>query len=180
MKLHHLRNLVAVADANSIRGAARAQGLAQPAITRGLRDLEKELGVPLLERHGKGVSLNAYGESFVVRARSVLRDVERGREEIAQLKGGADMGRGRVNAGLSSAVVGGMLSATGYLAGQPEQPAGALWGIAALMGPITGVIAVLIAAVLGWGYPMGRAEVARLRDDLAARRAAAAALPAAS
>ena len=104
MKLHHLRNLVAVADANSIRGAARAQGLAQPAITRGLRDLEKELGVPLLERHGKGVSLNAYGESFVVRARSVLRDVERGREEIAQLKGGADMGRGRVNAGLSSAV----------------------------------------------------------------------------
>jgi LysR family transcriptional regulator of abg operon len=104
MKLHHLRNLVAVADASSIRGAARAQGLAQPAITRGLRDLEKELGVPLLERHGKGVSLNTYGESFVVRARSILRDVERGREEIAQLKGGADMGRGRVNAGLSSAV----------------------------------------------------------------------------
>ena len=101
MKLHHLRNLVAVADANSIRGAARAQGLAQPAITRGLRDLEKELGVPLMERHGKGVSLNTYGESFVVRARSILRDVERGREEISQLKGGA--GIGRVNSGVSSA-----------------------------------------------------------------------------
>ena len=101
MKLHHLRNLVAVADANSIRGAARAQGLAQPAITRGLRDLEKELGVPLLERHGKGVSLNLYGQSFVVRARSILQDVERGRQEIEQLKG---KGEGRVNAGLSSAV----------------------------------------------------------------------------
>ena len=101
MKLHHLRNLVAVADANSIRGAARAQGLAQPAITRGLRDLEKELGVPLLERHGKGVSLNVYGQSFVVRARSVLQDVERGRQEIEQLKG---RGTGRVSAGLSSAV----------------------------------------------------------------------------
>ncbi len=101
MKLHHLRNLVAVADANSIRGAARAQGLAQPAITRGLRDLEKELGVPLLERHGKGVSLNAYGQSFVVRARSILQDVERGRQEIEQLKG---TGQGRVSAGLSSAV----------------------------------------------------------------------------
>ncbi len=81
----------------------------------------------------------------------------------------------KIGAGLSSAVVGGMLSATGYLAGQPEQPAGALWGIAALMGPVTGVIAALIAAVLGWGYPMGRAEVAQLRDDLAARRAAASA-----
>jgi LysR family transcriptional regulator of abg operon len=101
MKLHQLRNLVAVADAQSIRGAARAQGLAQPAITRGLRDLEKELGVPLLERHGKGVSLNAYGQAFVVRARSVLKDVERGREEIEQLKG---RGTGRVSVGLSSAV----------------------------------------------------------------------------
>ena len=101
MKLHHLRNLVAVADAGSIRGAARAQGLAQPAITRGLRDLEKELGVPLLERHGKGVSLNVYGQSFVVRARSVLLDVERGRQEIEQIKG---KGEGTVNAGLSSAV----------------------------------------------------------------------------
>lgn len=101
MKLHHLRNLVAVADASSIRGAARAQGLAQPAITRGLRDLEKELGVPLLERHGKGVSLNVYGQSFVVRARSILQDVERGRQEIEQLKG---KGEGKVSAGLSSAV----------------------------------------------------------------------------
>lgn len=101
MKLHQLRNLVAVADANSIRGAARAQSLAQPAITRGLRELEKELGVPLLERHGKGISLTVYGQSFVVRARSVLRDVERGREEIEQLKG---QSLGKVSAGLSSAV----------------------------------------------------------------------------
>jgi DNA-binding transcriptional LysR family regulator len=101
MKIHHLRNLVAVADATSIRGAARAQGLAQPAITRGLRDLEKELGVPLLERHGKGVSLTVYGQSFVVRARSVLQDMERGRQEIEQIKG---TGTGSVSAGLSSAV----------------------------------------------------------------------------
>lgn len=91
----------------------------------------------------------------------------------------------KIGAGLSSAVVGGMLSATGYVAGSAsaagptEQPAAALWGISALMGPVSGLIAVLIAAVLGWGYPMGRAELARLRDDLAARRAAAA-VPAAS
>lgn len=101
MKLHQLRNLVAVADTSSIRAAARAQGLAQPAITRGLRDLEKELGVPLLERHGKGVSLSVYGQAFVVRARCILQDVERGRQEIEQLKGG---GAGKVSAGLSSAV----------------------------------------------------------------------------
>jgi GPH family glycoside/pentoside/hexuronide:cation symporter len=77
----------------------------------------------------------------------------------------------KIGAGLSSALVGGVLSASGYLAGQAQQSDGAQWGIAALMGPVTGVIALLIAAVLGWGYPMGRADVARLRDALAARRA---------
>ena len=102
MKLHQLRNLVAVADADSIRGAARELGLAQPTVTRGLRDLEAELGVPLLERHGKGVTLNAYGMTFVVRARSILHDLERGREEIDYLK---SAGAGGVNVGLSSAVL---------------------------------------------------------------------------
>ena len=102
MKLHQLRNLVAVADADSIRGAARQLGLAQPTVTRGLRDLEAELGVPLLERHGKGVTLNAYGQIFVVRARSILHDLERGREEIDYLK---TAGGGGVNVGLSSAVL---------------------------------------------------------------------------
>jgi GPH family glycoside/pentoside/hexuronide:cation symporter len=80
----------------------------------------------------------------------------------------------KVGAGLSSALVGGMLSATGYLAGQVQQSDAAQWGIAALMGPVTGLIALLIAAILGWGYPMGRTELARLRDELAARRALAA------
>lgn len=101
MKLHHLRDLVAIADAGSVRGAARVHGLTQPAITRSLRDLEKDLGVPLLERHGKGVTLTPYGQSFVIRARSILQDVERGRQEILQLKG---EGVGRVSIGLSSAV----------------------------------------------------------------------------
>jgi GPH family glycoside/pentoside/hexuronide:cation symporter len=77
----------------------------------------------------------------------------------------------KIGAGLASAVVGGMLSATGYLAGRPEQPGEALWGIAALMGPVTSVVALAIGAIIGWLYPMGQAELARLRDDLAARRA---------
>ena len=101
MKLHHLRNLVAVADAGSIRGAARLQGLAQPAITRGLRDLETELGVALFDRHCKGVSLNEYGQAFAIRARAMLRDLERGQEEIKQMKGAR---LGKVSVGLSSAV----------------------------------------------------------------------------
>ncbi len=101
MKLHHLRDLVAIADASSVRGAARSLGQTQPAISRSLRELEKELCVPLVERHGKGVALTEYGQAFIVRARSILQDLERGREAIQQLKGERI---GKVSIGLSSAV----------------------------------------------------------------------------
>jgi len=60
MKLHYLRNLVAIADTGGIRAASRQLGLAQPALTRSIRDLENDLGAPLLERHGKGVVLTTY------------------------------------------------------------------------------------------------------------------------
>jgi len=78
----------------------------------------------------------------------------------------------KIGAGAASAVVGVVLSMAGYIAGRPEQPAEALWGIALLMGPVSGTVALAFAALIGWGYPMGRAEVAQLRDELAARRAA--------
>lgn len=79
----------------------------------------------------------------------------------------------KVGSGLSGAVVGAMLSATHYAAGAPEQAPEALWGIAALMGPVSGVVALGIAATMGWGYPLGRAQLLRLRDELAAMRSAA-------
>lgn len=81
----------------------------------------------------------------------------------------------KIGAGAASAVVGAVLSATGYVAGAATQPEPALWGTTWLMGPIPGAVALSIGAVLAWGYPMGRPELARLRDELAARRAAAAA-----
>lgn len=77
----------------------------------------------------------------------------------------------KVGAGLSGAVVGAVLSATHYVAGQPAQPPEALWGIACLMGPISGAVALSIAAIVGWGYPLGRVELVQLRDQLAALRA---------
>lgn len=47
MKLHQLRNLLAIGRQGSVRAAARELGLAQPALTRSIRELEQELGVPL-------------------------------------------------------------------------------------------------------------------------------------
>jgi LysR family transcriptional regulator of abg operon len=102
MKLHYLRNLVAIADTGGIRAASRQLGLAQPALTRSIRDLENDLGAPLLERHGKGVVLTTYGKAFVVRARSILLDLQRGQDEIDHMKG---RDGGRVSLGVSSAAL---------------------------------------------------------------------------
>ena len=102
LKLHHLRDFVAIAEARSVRGAARALGLAQPALTRSLRELERHLGVQLLERHARGVVTTAEGDRFVLRARAALEEVRRGQEEARQFAG--DM-HGHVTAALSSAAI---------------------------------------------------------------------------
>jgi DNA-binding transcriptional LysR family regulator len=55
MELRQLRSLIAVVDYGGFRAAASAEHVAQPAITRHLQTLERELGVTLFERSGRGV-----------------------------------------------------------------------------------------------------------------------------
>ncbi len=102
MKLHHLRDFVAIAQHGSLRGAARGLGLAQPALTRSLRELERELNTSLVERHARGVVLTAIGQRFLVRAKSATEEVRRAAEEVAQLGGS---GHGTVAVALSSAAM---------------------------------------------------------------------------
>jgi DNA-binding transcriptional LysR family regulator len=99
MKLNQLRDVVAVAERGSLRGAARHLGLAQPAITRSIREIERELGVALFDRHAKGMTLTHMGEVFVRRASSVQGELRRVREEIDQLRGQTT---GRIAVGLST------------------------------------------------------------------------------
>lgn len=100
MKLHHIRDVVAVAERGSLRSAARHLDIAQSAITRSIRELERELGATLFERRAKGVVLTPIGEAFVRRARGIQLEVDRASEEVAQLKG---VSAGTVSIGLSSA-----------------------------------------------------------------------------
>ena len=100
MKLSHLRDILAVSEHGSLRAAGRHLGIAQPAITRSIREIEHELGVPLFERHAKGVRLTSMGEVFVRRAATIDSELRRAREEIDQLKG---HGTGEVSIALSTA-----------------------------------------------------------------------------
>src|SRR6188768_461312 len=87
MKLNQLRDMLAVAESGSLRAAARQLGIAQPALTRSIQELERELGVPLFERKSRGVTLTPMGELFMHRANAVRSELRRAREEIDQVRG---------------------------------------------------------------------------------------------
>ena len=100
MKLNQLRDLVAIVERGSLRAAGRHLGIAQPALTRSLRELEHELGVSLFERGRGGMVPTAICQVFVQRANAILNEMRRATEEVAQSEGGIS---GNVVAGLSIA-----------------------------------------------------------------------------
>jgi DNA-binding transcriptional LysR family regulator len=72
MELRHLRYFVAVAEALSFTRGAEKLHLAQPSLTRQIKNLEQEIGVRLLDRTTQQVKLTPEGQSFLVDAKRVL------------------------------------------------------------------------------------------------------------
>lgn len=100
MKLNHIRDVLAIADQGSLRAAAQHLGMAQPALTRSIRELEHELDAALFERHARGMSLTPAGQAFVSRMRVVQAELQRAQQEVSQISGVAI---GHVSIGLSIA-----------------------------------------------------------------------------
>jgi LysR family transcriptional regulator, regulator of abg operon len=99
MREAHLRDFIAVAEAGSVRGAARRLNLSQGAISKNLQALERDLGVALLVRSAHGVEPTEYGRILLRRARLADLELRKAKEEIAELTGN---GQGIVQVGLSS------------------------------------------------------------------------------
>jgi DNA-binding transcriptional LysR family regulator len=76
LDIRDLEALIAVADHGGISAAARALHSTQPAITRRLQRLERQLGSPLLERHAAGTRLLSAGRRLVARARPLIDGLE--------------------------------------------------------------------------------------------------------
>jgi LysR family hca operon transcriptional activator len=77
MELRHLRYFIAVAEEGSLTNAAeRRLHTAQPSLSRQIRDLELEVGVKLLERKTRGITLTAAGRVFLDHARLALMQIE--------------------------------------------------------------------------------------------------------
>src|ERR1017187_3933411 len=85
MDLRHLRYFVAVAEALSFTKGAKKLHLAQPSLTRQIRDLEDEIGVRLLDRTKQKVSLTDEGRSFLLDAKRVLHLAEEIVESVQHL-----------------------------------------------------------------------------------------------
>ena len=77
MELRHLRYFVAVAEEGSFLRAARRLRVAQPALSKQIRDLEREVGVKLFERLPRGARMTRAGEQFLSNARHALESAAR-------------------------------------------------------------------------------------------------------
>ncbi|MFF0450268.1 LysR family transcriptional regulator [Streptomyces sp. NPDC004609] len=87
MDIKQLKALVTVAEAGSVTRAAELLHLVQPAVTRQIRALEEEIGVPLFERTRQGMRPTEAGAIMVDRARRALGELERARAEVQPAPG---------------------------------------------------------------------------------------------
>lgn len=82
-----LRYFSYVAESKSFSRAATQLRIAQPALSRCVRQLEEELGVTLLDRHGRGVTLTDAGQTLYSRAQLLLKELNQAREDVATTGG---------------------------------------------------------------------------------------------
>ena len=95
MELRHLRYFVAVAEELNFGRAAERLRMAQPPLSRQIRDLEREVGAALFERVPRGVELTPAGRAFLPEARLTLAQAERA-QRSAQRAAKGETGRLRV------------------------------------------------------------------------------------
>ncbi|MGL5270390.1 MAG: LysR family transcriptional regulator [Selenomonadaceae bacterium] len=85
MELNQLEYFRALAHINHFTQAAESVSLSQPALSRSISKLEKELGVPLFNRIGKKIQLTAYGSAFLTHTERALQAIENGKQALADL-----------------------------------------------------------------------------------------------
>jgi LysR family transcriptional activator of glutamate synthase operon len=87
MDLRQLRYLVALAEERHFTRAAAREHIAQPALSQQIRRLEEEVGLALVERTTRRVTITEAGDLLVARARRILSEVDAAQTELQGLRG---------------------------------------------------------------------------------------------
>ncbi|GAN77813.1 LysR family transcriptional regulator [Acidisphaera rubrifaciens] len=107
INLHLLRLFAAVVAARSFSRAAEALHVSQPAVSKGVRELEGQLGLRLLERGPGGVALTEAGAVLAARAATLFAAERDAEDDLAALRG---IRRGRLSVGASTTIATYMLA----------------------------------------------------------------------
>lgn len=84
IKFRHLRTFMEVARQKSVVKASEILNVSQPATTKTIRELEEILGVPIVERDGRGIKITRFGEVFLQYAGTVLTALRQGVDSVSQ------------------------------------------------------------------------------------------------
>ncbi len=106
LKLHDLHVFIAVAELGSMRKAAERLAVSQPSVSKAIADIERVLGMRLLERNARGVEVTPYGRALLRRALGAFDELRQGVKDIEAL---ADPALGEVRIGCPEAISAGLL-----------------------------------------------------------------------
>lgn len=76
MNIFHMKYAVEVARLGSINKASETLGMAQPNISRAIKELEADLGITIFDRSAKGMMLTPEGKEFITRAKNILGQLD--------------------------------------------------------------------------------------------------------
>lgn len=105
--IRQLQYFVAVAESGTVTGAAQALSISQSSVTEAIKELEADLGVPLFERHSRGLNITHKGHQFLRHATTILSGVSDARRAFQDQQ--PDEG-GTLHLGVTSLVAGYVLS----------------------------------------------------------------------
>ncbi|TVY11189.1 LysR family transcriptional regulator [Paenibacillus cremeus] len=87
MELLQLKYFQTTAELEQITKAAKALKIAQPSLSKTIARLEEHVGVPLFDRQGRNIQLNAYGKVFLKRVNRIFQELEEAQNEIRDMAG---------------------------------------------------------------------------------------------
>ena len=103
LRLRRLEMLLSLAQTRNISRSAAALNTTQPALSKWLKEMETDVGLPLFARHARGLTPTAYGEALISHARRIQAHLDAARDDLAAMRDG---GAGRIVLGTAGASIG--------------------------------------------------------------------------